>query len=45
MTACSFVKHWDNRNGERCQECKNVGDQSIGTKSGECYFGDDGFYC
>lgn len=30
---CSFVKHWDNKKGERCQTCKNSGDESIETKA------------
>lgn len=30
---CSFVKHWGNNKGERCQKCKNVGGQVIETKA------------
>jgi len=28
---CSFVKHWDNKDGGRRQSCKNIGNQSIRT--------------
>ena len=30
---CSFVKHWDRKNGDRCQKCKNVGDQAVEAKA------------
>lgn len=32
-TVCSFVKHWDKKDGERRQKCMNFEDQDIETKA------------